>query len=53
MVINQKRLNFLMKRHCKIQDNMGGNGLGNRCFLGFTTVRPPIAMRTQCGHSVF
>src|ERR1035441_1629746 len=24
------------KRHCKIQDNMGGNGLGNRC----STKRP-------------
>src|SRR5450759_4625731 len=30
MVISQKPLNFGMKRHCKIQDNMGGNGLGNR-----------------------
>jgi hypothetical protein len=30
LVISQKRLNFGMKRNCKIQDNMGGNGLGNR-----------------------
>jgi hypothetical protein len=29
-VISQKRLNFRMKRDCKVQDNMGGNGLGNR-----------------------
>jgi hypothetical protein len=21
------------KRHCMIQDNMGGNGLGNRCYI--------------------
>jgi len=33
MVIIQKRLNFGMKRNCKIQDNMGGNGLGNRCSI--------------------
>jgi hypothetical protein len=31
MVISQKRLNFGMKRNCKIQDKMGCNGLGNRC----------------------
>jgi len=22
-----------MKRHCKVQDNMSGNGLGNRCSI--------------------
>jgi hypothetical protein len=33
MVIRQKRLNFGTKRHRKIQDNMGGNGLGNRCSV--------------------
>jgi hypothetical protein len=33
MVISQKRLNFWMKRDCKVQDNMGGNGLGNRCSI--------------------
>jgi hypothetical protein len=31
LVISQKRLNFGMKRNCKIQDKMGCNGLGNRC----------------------
>src|SRR5664280_1341499 len=31
MVISQKRLNFRMKRNCKLQDKMGCNGLGNRC----------------------
>ena len=31
LVIWQKRLNFGTKRNCKIQDNMGCNGLGNRC----------------------
>ena len=30
VVINQKRLNFRMKRNRTIQDNMAGNGLGNR-----------------------
>jgi hypothetical protein len=33
MVISQKPLNFGMKRHCKIQDNTAGNGLGNRCSI--------------------
>jgi hypothetical protein len=33
MVISQKRLNFWMKQNCTIQDNMGGNGLGNRCSI--------------------
>jgi hypothetical protein len=31
LVTWQKRLNFRMKRDCKIQDKMGRNGLGNRC----------------------
>jgi hypothetical protein len=31
MVISQKRLNFLTKWNYTIQDNTGGNGLGNRC----------------------
>ena len=31
MAISQKRLNFGMKRNCKIQGKMGCNGLGNRC----------------------
>jgi hypothetical protein len=30
-VISQEPLNFWVKRNCKRQDNMGGNGLGNRC----------------------
>ena len=33
MVISQKPLNFGMKRHCKIQDKMVCNGLGNRCSI--------------------
>jgi hypothetical protein len=33
MVISQNRLNFGMKRHCKIQDKMVCNGLGNRCSI--------------------
>jgi hypothetical protein len=33
MVISQKRLNLRVKRNCKVQDNMGGNGLGNRCSI--------------------
>jgi hypothetical protein len=45
LVINQKRLNFGIKRHCMIQDNMGGNGLGNRCsiLLSYGTVRRDLA----------
>jgi hypothetical protein len=31
MVISQKRLNFGTKWNYTIQDNTGGNGLGNRC----------------------
>jgi hypothetical protein len=31
IAISQKRLNFGRKRDCKVQDNMGGNGLGSRC----------------------
>jgi hypothetical protein len=30
LVISQKRLNFRTKQNCTIQDNMAGNGLGNR-----------------------
>src|SRR5450759_3548730 len=33
MVISQKPLNFWIKRHCKIQDKMVCNGLGNRCSI--------------------
>jgi hypothetical protein len=33
MAISQKRLNFGMKRNCKIQGKMGCNGLGNRCSI--------------------
>jgi hypothetical protein len=33
MVISQKHLNFRTKRACKVQDNTGGNGLGNRCSI--------------------
>jgi hypothetical protein len=33
LVISQKRLNFGMKRNCKIQGKMGCNGLGNRCSI--------------------
>jgi hypothetical protein len=33
LVISQKRLNFGMKRNCKIQGKMGCNGLGNRCSV--------------------
>jgi hypothetical protein len=45
MVISQKRPNFWMKRDCKVQDNMGGNGLGNRCsiLLSYGTVRRDLA----------
>jgi hypothetical protein len=31
LATSQKPLNFWMKQNCKIQGNMGGNGLGNRC----------------------
>src|ERR1019366_9191850 len=30
------------KRHCKIQDNMGGNGLGNLCSIPRLSSRRPI-----------
>ena len=33
MVIGQKRLNFGIKRNCKIQGEMVCNGLGNRCSI--------------------
>ena len=32
MAINQKRLDFRTKQDCTVQDNMAGNGLGNRYF---------------------
>ena len=54
--ICQKRPYFWMKRNCTIQDNIGGNGLGNRCFLTVRTVfglSPALQLRTQCGHRVF
>jgi len=44
-MIGQNRLNFRMKRNCKIQDKMGCNGLGNRCsiLLSYGTVRRDLA----------
>jgi hypothetical protein len=39
-----KRLNFGMKRNCKIQGKMGCNGLGNRfSHLYFNHLQPDVA----------
>ena len=44
MVISQKPLNFGMKRHCKIQDKMVCNGLGNRFGYRFVNdLQPDVA----------
>jgi hypothetical protein len=43
-VISQKRMNFGMKRNCKIQGKMGCNGLGNRFGPRFVNdLRPDVA----------
>jgi hypothetical protein len=51
LVISQKRLNFGMKRHCKIQDKMVCNGLGNRCSIQMFYTHFD-RLNCACNHSV-